>query len=114
MFAMLAVQPMIGGWAIYRDRGMLDLHAMVANTMFMVAILMLALSIAAGFQRKPLIAGVTGLLLVVLTAQMGLGYGGEGRPTVAALHIPVGVLAFGVGLLLMLIAHGFTLRRDGV
>ncbi len=112
MFAMLALQPVLGGWGWFRDRTAIDIHAMVANTIFMVAVLMMVLAVVAGFTRRNLIAGTNLLLLVMVFAQMGLGYGSRGRPDVAALHIPMGVFAFGVGLLLMMFALGFSLRRE--
>ncbi len=112
MFAMLAVQPALGGWGWFRDRTAIDIHAMVANTMFLVAVIMLVLALIAGFTQRALIAGGSGLLVVMIIAQMGLGYGSRGRPEIAALHIPMGVFTFGVGLLLMMFALGFTLRRE--
>jgi hypothetical protein len=114
MFALLALQPVLGAWVWYRDRGMIDIHAMVANTMFLVAVLLVALALVSGFARKNWITGWSLLLLVLIVAQMGLGYGSRGRPDVAAMHVPIGVFTFGVGLLLMLFAFGFTLRREQV
>lgn len=112
MFAMLAVQPVLGGWGWFRDRTAIDIHAIVANTMFMVAFIMLVLAVVAGFAQRTLILGGSVLLLLMIVAQMGLGYGGRGRPEITALHIPMGVFTFGVGLLLMMFALGFTLRRE--
>jgi hypothetical protein len=114
MFALVALQPLIGGWVLYRDRGVLDLHAMIANTTFLIAVLLVALSLTSGFNHRSWIAGWSIALVVMITAQMGLGYGAEGRPTIAALHIPVGVFIFGTSLLLMLFAFGFTLKRERV
>lgn len=114
MFGLVSVQPILGGWLLYRDRGAIDLHAVVANGIFVIAVLLVALSLTSGFSRKLRMAGWSIAMLVMITAQMGLGYGAEGRPTVAALHIPVGVFIFGASLVLMLFAYGFTLRREGV
>lgn len=112
MFALLALQPVLGAWGWYRDRGMIDIHAMVANTMFLISLLLVALALFSGFARKNWLAGWSLLLLVMIVAQMGLGYGARGRPDVAAFHVPMGVFTFGVGLMLMLFAYGFTLRRE--
>jgi hypothetical protein len=112
MFALLALQPALGGWGWFRDRSAIDLHAMVANTMFLVAVLLVGLALVSGFTRKNWLLGWSLLLLVMIFAQMGLGYGSRGRPDIAALHIPMGVFAFGVGLMLMLFAYGFTLQRE--
>lgn len=114
MFALVAVQPVLGGWGWYRDRGYIDIHEIVANTVFLISVLLVALAFLAGFRRKMWLAGWSIALLLMITAQMGLGYSAEGRPTVAALHVPVGVFTFGVSLLLMLFAYGFTARRESV
>ena len=114
MFGLLAVQPVLGGWISFRDRGVIDIHAMVANTMFLVAVLLVGLAMLAGFARKNTFILWSMLLLVMIVAQMGLGYGAREAREVAAYHIPMGVFAFGVGLILMLLAFGFTTRREQV
>lgn len=112
LFILVAVQPILGGEVIYRDRDILTVHAMVANTIFLVVLVLAGLSFFAGFSRKTRMVGTSLLLLVMVTAQIGLGYAAEGRPNIAALHIPMGVFTFGVTLLLMLFAFGFSVRRE--
>lgn len=112
MFALVAIQPLLGGWGWFRDRDFIDIHAMVANTIFLISVVLVVLAFLSGFRRKMWLAAWSIVLLLMVTAQMGLGYSSEGRPSVAALHIPVGVFTFGVSLLLMLFAYGFTANRD--
>lgn len=114
MFGLLALQPVLGGWITFQDRGVIDIHAMVANTMFLIAVLLVGLAMLAGFARRNTFILWSMLLLVTIVAQMGLGYGAREAREVAAYHIPMGVFAFGVGLILMLLALGFTARRENV
>lgn len=114
MFILLAIQPLLGGWITFRDRSAIDIHAMVANTMFLIAVLLVVLSLMAGFTRRTAMAGWSIVLLITIVAQMGLGYGIRESRDLGAFHIPMGVISFGVGLILMLLALGFTARREQV
>lgn len=114
MFVLLAVQPALGGWLTFRNREVIDIHAIVANTMYLIGVLLVILAMVAGFTRKTTLAGWSILLLVMLTAQMGLGYGAREERGLAAFHIPLGVFSFGVGLILVLLAYGFSTRREQV
>jgi len=84
--ALIAGQHLFGTWGI-------GLHAGLGNAAFAVA----AITSVVAFTRldsKPL--RVVGLIMVLLlTSQIGLGYSARESQAAAALHIPLGVAAFG-------------------
>ena len=51
-----------------------------------------------------LVPVLTALLAVLVIVQTGLGYGGRDSADVLAIHVPVGVLTFGVASLLTAVA----------
>lgn len=75
------------------------IHGYLGNTVFLLALAQVVLVIVSGVTgslRSGLLA-MTLTLVVLITAQLGLGYSGRERDNVAAsLHIPNGVLIFGV------------------
>lgn len=112
MFGLVTLQPVLAGRGLFQDRDFIDIHGYVANAIFPVSLLLLGLALFAGFRRRNLLAGWSLLLVVLVVSQIGMGYSASGRPTVAALHIPLGVVVFGVSLMLMLFAYGFSTDRD--
>jgi heme A synthase len=115
MFGLVTLQPVLAGRGWFQDRQFIDIHGYVANAIFPISLLLLGLALFAGFRRRNLLAGWSFLLVVLVVSQIGMGYvATAGNPDIAALHIPLGVVVFGVSLMLMLLAYGFTTNRENV
>ncbi len=112
MFVLVTLQPALAGRGWFQDRQFIDIHGFVANAIFPISLVMLGLALFAGFRRRNLMTGWSFLLVVLVTAQIGMGYSATGRPAIAAMHIPLGVFVFGVSLMLMLFAYGFTINPE--
>lgn len=72
----------------------IDLHGMVGNVTFLLALVGFALALVSRAGNAAVI--VSGVLLLLLFAQIGLGYIGRDVAAAAAWHIPNGVLIFGL------------------
>lgn len=84
--AVIAGQYLFGTWSI-------DAHAALGNAAFSVAVLTAAAAIFKLDNQALRIVGV--VMVVLLSAQIGLGYSARDSEGAAALHIPLGVAAFG-------------------
>lgn len=92
--AVLAGRVLFGSWSI-------TVHGVVGNATFALAAVLTGVTVVARAGRHAVAVAVT--LVIVLTAQIGLGYAGRVSVEAAAWHIPNGVLAFGLA------AHQLTL-----
>lgn len=99
---LLLIQPILAGQFAYNGKSDLEnVHAMLGNVIFLTAVGQLVLAFLA---RKTYGIGLVGHnagLVVLVVAQIGLGYAGDSvdRPKELAYHIPLGVLLFGMGCL---------------
>ena len=97
---LLLIQPILAGQFAYNGKSDLeDVHQMVANVIFLTAVGQLVLAFLA---RKTYGVGLVGHnagLVVLVVAQIGLGYAGRDNEDQLAYHIPLGVLLFGMGCL---------------
>ncbi len=85
-------------------------HEVGANATFGLLVVEGLLVLATPLRRDRAHLGSGVLLALLLTAVIGLGYVGGGS---VAVHIPLGVLAFGVALWHATAATGLRLRRVG-
>lgn len=102
LFGLLVLlQAALAGRGLYFNHHLIDIHGYVANFIFLVVIVQVALAFLAGIRgpRRSMVIGVNVLLLLLVLAQIGLGYSGrdEGH-TAASIHIPNGVLIFGLAV----------------
>jgi|DewCreStandDraft_5_1066085.scaffolds.fasta_scaffold00789_1 uncharacterized membrane protein len=88
------------------------LHGTLGNLVFLLAIVQLVLVLMAGVhgRTRAALLSMSVTLLVLVAAQVGLGYAGREQALPAALHIPNGVLIF--GLLMSNISLGLRARRE--
>ncbi|MGH9040124.1 MAG: hypothetical protein ACRDZ3_07825 [Acidimicrobiia bacterium] len=86
--AFMAGRALFGGWSI-------TLHGVVGNITFMFALATLALAWRTGQRAATIVAAV---LVVLITAQIGLGYSGREFLEAAAWHVPLGVTIFGISV----------------
>jgi hypothetical protein len=103
MVALVLVQAFLAGRGWFVDPDYIDVHEVVANVVFLNALALLGLAIAIGAPATWRIALIApnALLVVLVVAQIGLGYGGRESSEAAAWHIPNGVLIFGLSVFLL-------------
>ncbi|MGH2558706.1 MAG: hypothetical protein ACRDJH_06550 [Thermomicrobiales bacterium] len=93
------LQALLAGRGWYVDRDLFDIHEIVANVVFLAVVaqvaLVFALGVPAGSFRAQLLT-VNALLVVLVIAQIGLGYGIRDSSEAGAWHIPNGVRLFGL------------------
>jgi hypothetical protein len=99
------LQAYLAGRGLYPslDRDYFDVHEIVANVVFLLAVAQIVLAFLAtkGSRQRGLLLGLTGLVLVLTVAQIGIGYGIEDELDLGGWHIANGVLIMGLGA-----AHG--------
>jgi hypothetical protein len=105
--ALVLVQAMLAGRFLYIDPDLIDVHEIVANIVFLSALAQAILAYLAMSRRlatrADLVAAV--VLVVLVIAQIGLGYSGEEGGEAAALHVANGVLIFGVSIVAFMLAR---------
>ncbi len=99
--ALVVVQAFLGTRGFFADQDLIDVHAIVANTMFLLAIIQTVLAWLLYTRNQLTMRDVVlNAVLVLLTvAQIGLGYSTREADSFAntiSLHIPNGVLMMGV------------------
>jgi len=93
--ALILVQAFLAGqWWFLNQAGLISVHGWLGNVSFLTAILLALLALVemrrSGWGRAELVLSV--VLVLLMTAQLGLGYSGRRSAAAAALHIPNGVL----------------------
>jgi hypothetical protein len=94
--ALVLLQAAIAGRGWFKDYDLFDLHGLMANVIFIVAIAQLALSYATA-GRGPLLY-LTAAILILVVVQVGLGMAIEDSANAGAWHVPNGVLIFGLAV----------------
>jgi len=92
LVVLVVVQAVIAGQHIFGTWG-IEAHAALGNATFSVAIAVAAIAFFRLDSRSLAVVGV--VMIVVLSAQIGLGYSARDSDGAAALHIPLGVATFG-------------------
>jgi len=104
---LVLVQAVLAGQGLYGgDLGLIGVHGWVGNASFLVVIGLVGLAFVGW--RGGALGGVdlvlSGLLLLLVVAQLGLGYSGRANMAAAAWHVPNGVLIFGVVAAILVLA----------
>ncbi len=97
----VAAQAVIAGQHLFGDWG-IGLHAALGNAGFAVTVVTAAIAITKRHSRSSSVIGV--VLVVLMSAQIGLGYSARESEAAAALHIPIGVAVFGAVVFQLLAA----------
>jgi hypothetical protein len=95
---LVLAQAVLAGRGWFVDIDLIEVHGWVGNATFLAAITQVALAYV-GWSRGAvgrLELGLSALLVVLLVAQLGLGYSGRESAGAAAWHVPNGVLIFGL------------------
>jgi len=92
------------GWFI--DPDLLKDHGYVGDVTFVSVALQCILVSQIGLVNplRNRLIGLNGLLLILVTVQLALGYSGRDSSTAAAWHVPNGVLIFGLACFNMALA----------
>ena len=101
LVVLVAAQAVIAGQHIFGDWG-IGVHAALGNAAFTIAVLVAAIALVkldSGSRRIVAVA-----IVVLVSAQIGLGYSTRNSESAAALHIPLGVAVFGAVVYQLLIA----------
>jgi hypothetical protein len=92
--ALVLLQAFLAGRGLFKDYDLIDLHGMVANVIFLVALAQVGLAFATVGRGAPLL--LSGALVVLVVVQIALGFAGRDSAEAAAWHIPNGVLIAGL------------------
>lgn len=95
--ALVLIQAMLAGQWIGGNLAIIVTHGWLGSGTLLLTLLLAGLSLLGWrqglFDGRPL--AVTGGIVLLLIAQLGLGYAGRESAAAASLHIPLGVLIFG-------------------
>ena len=104
-FLVLVQAALAGAFISGEDVDAVDVHEMVGNLLFMVVAVQLVLAfMVRGNSRFNLWAWVIVLLMLVI-AQTGLGYLGRDDSLPIAIHVPLGVMIFGLATMISTLAY---------
>ena len=78
-----------GSWSIVP-------HGILGNVSFLLGVAAMVLTIVGKLPKRLLTIAIA--LVVLMTAQIGMGYSVENNETLGAWHIPLGVLIFGLAV----------------
>jgi hypothetical protein len=100
---LVLAQAILAGRGWFVDLDLIDVHGLVGNLTFLVAIGLVVLAYLAWSRGTlgRLELGLSALLVLLVAAQLGLGYSGRDSAGAAALHVPNGVLIFGISTALV-------------
>lgn len=112
IFILTAIQPVLGAFGFFENPDYINFHEIVANALFPLALLLLGLSIVAGFQRRGRMMLWSFILTALVVSQIGLGYATRSNTEITAYHIPAGVLVFGAALIVALMSYGLSLNSE--
>ena len=100
--ALVFIQAIFAGQGMFVDRDSIEIHGGIGNLTFLLVLAQAVLVWFAGLRGRDRAAliGMSLALLVLVVAQLGLGYSGRDGGTPAALHVPNGVaiMALSVGI----------------
>lgn len=101
--ASVLLQAFLAGRGLYGDIDFFDAHEIVANLVFLLAVVQLVLAFLAtrSSAGRRMLIGLSAVLLVLTVAQIAMGYQISDEPEAGAWHILNGVTIFGLA-----VAHG--------
>ena len=88
------VQAILAGQFVYNEPDLKDVHEVMGNVLFMVAILQIAFAWLSRDAWRYRMVIWSAVIFALIVTQIGLGYLGRDEPDAAAIHVPVGVFLF--------------------
>ncbi len=101
---LIFAQAVLAGRFLFVDRDTVDIHEAIANALSVLVIVHLALVVVTRTKWSQRVPVLTALLAILVIVQTGLGYAGRDSADLLAIHVPVGVLTFGVAFLMTAVA----------
>ena len=101
---LILVQATLAGQFTFKEPSLKDVHAIVGNVLFMLAIVQLALAWLTRDAWRHRMVISSAILVLLIVAQIGLGYGSRDNIDSAAIHIPVGVFLFALSSIIAMLA----------
>ena len=101
---LILVQATLAGQFEHNGADLKGVHAMMGNILFMLAIVQLALAWLTRDAWRYKMVIWSALVLLLIVAQIGLGYGSRDSGDSAAIHIPVGVFLFALSSIIAMLA----------
>ena len=101
---LILVQATLAGQFTYNEPDLKDVHAQIGNALFLLAILLLALAWLTRDAWRYKMVIWSALVLLLIVAQIGLGYGSRDNVDSAAVHIPVGVFLFSLASIIAMLS----------
>ena len=81
-----------------------DLHEVMANALFMVVLAQFGAALLVRGASRYRLHYLVAVLAAAVVGQIGLGYVGRDETLAAAVHVPLGVLIFGLAVLASVLA----------
>ena len=101
---LILVQATLAGQFEHNGADLKGVHATMGNILFMLAIVQLALAWLTRDAWRYKMVIWSALVLLLIVAQIGLGYGSRDSGDSAAIHIPVGVFLFALSSIIAMLA----------
>ena len=101
---LILVQAALAGQFTYNEPDLKNVHEIMGNVLFMLAIVQLALAWLTRDAWRYKMVIWSALVLLLIVAQIGLGYGGRTSGDSAAIHIPVGVFLFALSSIIAMLS----------
>gem|GEM_PF-1435571 len=96
---LVLVQAVLAGQFLYAGSGALSIHRVVAELLPLVSLsllMVLWMELRNGNSMRKSVVAVSVAVFVLIVIQTGLGFVGRSTPGAAAIHIPLGVVIFGL------------------
>lgn len=101
---LILVQATLAGQFTYNEPDLEDVHAIVGNVLFVLALLQLALAWLTRDAWRYRMVIWSAILVLLIVTQIGLGYGSRDNVDSAAIHIPVGVFLFALASIIAMLS----------
>ena len=98
------MQAVVAGQFTYNEPDLKNVHEIMGNALFMLAIVQLALAWLTRDAWRYKMVIWSALVFLLIVAQIGLGYGGRTSGDSAAIHIPVGVFLFSLSSIIAMLS----------
>jgi hypothetical protein len=88
------VQAVLAGQFVYNEPDLKDVHEIVGNVLFMLAVVQIAFAWLSRDAWRYRMVVWSAVIFALIVSQIGLGYLGRDESDAAAIHVPVGVFIF--------------------
>jgi hypothetical protein len=111
---LVLLQAAFAGRGLSGEPGYFDYHEVLANGLFLIAIGQFVFTLALGIpgQLGKRLKWLNAVMTVLVVVQIGLGYSGRTELEARAWHIPLGVLIFGLSVVIASMAPQVSRERE--